>query len=118
ARPVQGCPGDGRAVGRVARRAGASEGGDRAGLHVDPADDVVADVADVEVALWTELDAVRLLELRLRRRTAVAAVARLARARDGGEEAGLHLDLAHGVVDHVDDVEIARGVEADFVRLV
>jgi hypothetical protein len=43
------------------------------------ADDVVADVADVKVALGTELQAVRLLELRvLVRRAAVAAVARFA----------------------------------------
>ncbi len=79
---------------------------------------MVADIADVEVALRPELDGVRLFELCLRGRAAVAAVTGLARAGERGEDAGLHVDLAHGVVDHVDDVEVARGIEAELVRLV
>ena len=81
ARAVQRRAGDRRAVGRRAGFAGAGEGGDDAGLHVHLADDVVADVADVEVARGVELDAVRLLELRVLRRAAVAASSRACRCR-------------------------------------
>jgi hypothetical protein len=55
-RPFQRGALDRRAIGRVAGLAGPGEGRDEARLHVDPADDMVADVADVEVALGSELD--------------------------------------------------------------
>ena len=62
-----------RAVGRVARLPGA---GKRQLItpvwKVDAADDVVADVADEEVALGIKLDAVRLVELGLGGGAAVA----------------------------------------------
>ena len=111
----QGGAFDGAAVGGGACGAGAGEGGDEAGFHVDLADDVVADVADVEVAFGAELDAVGLFELGVFGGSAVAAVAGFAGAGEGGEDAGFHVDLADGVVDHVDDEHVALGIEAEFV---
>ena len=77
---------------------------------------MIADVADEEIARRIELDAVRLLEGCFPRGAAVAAVAGLARAREGRDDAGFQRDFAHGVVAHVHDVEVAGLVEADFVR--
>lgn len=106
---------DGGAVGGGAGFAGACKGGDEAGLHVDLADDVVADVTDVKIALGSELDAVRLFELGVFGGAAVATVAGLASSGEGGEDAGFHVDLADGVVDHVDDEHVALGIEAEFM---
>lgn len=107
---------DGRAIGRRARFAHTGKGADRAGFHIDLADDVVADVADIQIALRSKLDAVRLLELGVLRRTTIAAVTRLAVSSDGGDDLGLEVDFAHGVVGHVHDVEIAFRIETQFVR--
>ena len=106
---------DGAAVGGGTGGASAGEGGDEAGFHVDLAYDVVADVADVEVAFGAELDAVGLFELGCFGGAAVATVAGLAISSQGGEDAGFHVDLADGVVDHVHDEHVALGVEAEFV---
>ena len=66
--------------------------------------------------MGVELDTVRLLQLGLIGRAAIARVARLARTDDGGDDARLHVDLAHGVVLHVDHEEIAAlRAEAQFV---
>ena len=106
---------DGGAIGGGAGGAGAGEGGDEASFHVDLADDVVADVADVEVTFGAELDAVGLVELGVFGRAAVTCVAFFAGAGEGGEDAGFHVDLANGIVDHVDDEHVALGIEAEFV---
>ena len=77
---------------------------------------MVADVADEEVAGGVELEAVRLLECGVLRRAAVTGVTRLARAGEGRDDAGLQVHLAHRVVAHVHDVEVARAVETNLVR--
>ena len=115
ARAAQRRAGDGRAVGRVAGLAGAGEGRDHASLHVDFADDVVADVADVEVALGVELDAVWLRELGLGGGAAIAGVAGLAGAGDGGDDLGLRVHAAHGVIRHVDDEEVSLAIETELM---
>ena len=105
------------AVGGDARLARAGDGTDALGLHVDLADDVIADVADEEVALGVELDAVRLAQLGLVGGAAVARVAGFARPDDRRDDPGLHVDLADGVVLHVDDEEVAAlRTETEFVR--
>jgi hypothetical protein len=106
---------DGTAVGGGAGGAGAGEGGDESGFHVDLADDVVADVTDVKIAFGSELDAVGLFELSVFGRSAIATVTGLASSGEGGEDAGFHVDLADGVVDHVHDEHVALRVEAEFV---
>lgn len=104
------------AVGGFAGLARACDGRDHLRLHIDLADDVVADVADKEVAVRVELDAVRLLQLGLFGGATVAGVTWLARADDRRDDAGLGVNLADGVVLHVHDEEItALRSEAEFV---
>ena len=58
----------------------------------------------------------RLFELRLGCRAAIAAVTCHAGAGEGGDDLRFHVDLAHDVVRHVDDVEIAFGIKAELMR--
>ena len=91
---------------------------DDARPQIDPANAMVADVGDVQVLLIVQRDAVRLLELSLNRRSAVAAKTGLARARQRRNDARLGIHAANEVVLHFDEEHVAIAVEADFVRLV
>lgn len=115
ARSLEGGAFDRRAVGGGSGLSGASEGADGAGFHVHGADDMVADVADEEVAIGSELDAVGLFELGGCGGAFVTGVAGFSGAGDGGDDVGFPVDFANGVVGHVDDEEIAVAVEPDFV---
>ena len=77
---------------------------------------MIADVTHIEGTVRTKLDAVRLLELRLGRRAAITGITRFAVAGDRGNDAGFHVHLAHGVVGHIDDVEIACRVKSQLMR--
>ena len=77
---------------------------------------MVADVANVEIARGIKLDAVRLLELRGVRGSAVAGIAGLSRAREGGDDAGLRVHFSDGAVHHVGDVKIPAAIKTDLMR--
>src|SRR5262245_32616160 len=72
ARAVEWGPGDLRAIGRRSFLPRAGECRDHACLHINPADAVVEDVADVKIAAGVELNAVSLIERRWRGGAAVA----------------------------------------------
>ena len=95
------------AVAAVAFFAAARDGGDDAGLAVDLAHDGVEAIDDVEVVVLVDDDGVRFIEGRRGRFAAVAGVAFLAGAGDGGDDAGLQIDLADAVIGGLGDVEMA-----------
>src|SRR5678816_2093121 len=105
-------------LGRRLLLAGAGEGRDEAYLHVHFAHAVIVDVADVEVTLGVEADAVWFIEARIYRRPAIAAEACDARAGDSRDGAALRIDAADEMVHALDEEQVAGAVEADFVRLV
>ncbi len=115
ARSFEGSAFERRAVGGGSGLSGAGESADGAGFHVYGADDVVADVADEEVAVGSELDAVGLFELGGCGGAFVAGVAGFSGAGDGGDDVGFPVDFANGVVGHIDNEEVAVSVEPDFV---
>src|SRR5579885_2547112 len=116
-RAVQGRARQGRAVRRGFAVADAGEGGDYAGGEIHPAYAVISDVADEQAAAAIERDAVRLAELRLGGRAAVAAKAWFARARDGGDDFGLGVHSHDGVVGHIHEEQVAGFVEAHLIGL-
>src|SRR5260370_32169385 len=83
---------------------------------MQPADALVADDADQQVAAPVEDDTVRLAKLRLRSRFAIAAESRRAGARDRGDDAALHVYFADHVAVALGDIEVALRVEAQLVR--
>jgi hypothetical protein len=61
----------GRAIRRWQAFAGSADGLDRAGREIHRADAMVSDIADQQPAVRSDSDAVRLAQLRFRRRAAV-----------------------------------------------
>ena len=114
--PLSGVPSSGRFVRRGALVAGAGKRRDRAALHVDEADPLVADVADEQVAGRVERDAVRLPQLRLGRGSTVTREPGHAGAGDRRDDARAGVDAADDVGVALDDEEVAGRVEPDFVR--
>jgi hypothetical protein len=76
---------------------------------------MVADVANIQISVWTELNAVRLLELRFVSRTAIARIACLTRPRNRADHSLHQIDLPHCVILHVDYKQITLPIEAQFV---
>ncbi len=66
-RPRKRCP-----IGRRLLFPGAGPGADKPRLHIDTTNAVVGDIADQQAAIGIELNAVRLIQKRLLRRTAIA----------------------------------------------
>ena len=118
ARAVEWGPGDLRAVGRRFFLPRSGECRDHACLHINLADAVVEDVADVKIAARVELDAVRLIERRLRGRAAVARKSGLARSRDGRNDPRPRVNAADDMIEPFDEKHIALFVETDFVRFI
>ena len=107
---------DRRLVGRVGGLASARVGLDDAGVEMQPADPLVADVADQEGAVAIEHDAVRLTQLRLHAGPFVPAEARDSGPGDRRDDAALRIHSPDHVVVALGDVEVPRLVELDFVR--
>jgi hypothetical protein len=108
---------DRSAVGRGAGFARSGDGGDDARIQIYETDRVIADIAHIQAAIRSELDAVRAVESGVLRGAAVAGVAAFLRAAgDGGDHAGLRVDAADGVVAGVRDEEISRAIETQLVR--
>lgn len=95
----------------------AGDGGEMIGFEINFADTVVADVSDVEIVVM-QGDGVWAVELDLRGGALVVVVTLLAGAGDDAGEAGFDVDEADDVVFHFDDVDVASGVEADFIGFV
>src|SRR5262249_1778559 len=89
---------------------------DRSRLRIDPANTIVHDVANVNVVRPVQSNAVRLRQLRLIRRTAIAAEAAHAGACRSRNSLRLHVDVSHDVIVAFSDIYIAFRVESDFVR--
>lgn len=77
---------------------------------------MVHDVANVKIARRIEGQAVRLIELRLCRWSAIATEALFARARDGGDDPRLRIHAAHSVVRQFDDEQITRLIPGQLIR--
>jgi hypothetical protein len=71
---------------------------------------VVAGIGEVDVAERINSHALRRVQLRLRRQTAVAVEPAHARTSDGGDEP-VRADLPDPVVETVGDIEVALAVE-------
>src|SRR5262245_51130507 len=118
ARAVEWGPGELRAIGRRSFLSCSGECRDHACLHINLADAVVEDVAYVKIAARVELDAVRLIERRLRGLSAVARKSGLARSRDGRNDPSPRVNAADDMIEPFDEKHIALFVETDFVRFV
>src|SRR5205823_1924974 len=104
------------AVAGVALLPGAGEGADSTRLRVDLADAVVPGVSQVDVPVGRHGEAVHAVEPRAERRSAIAAVALLTRARDRAEDApGVH--LADMLARQLDEEALAAHVEGNAQRL-
>src|SRR5262245_50669755 len=118
ARAVEWGPGDLRAIRRRFFLPCSGECRDHACLHINLADAVVEDVADVKVAARVELNAVRLIERRLRGSAAVARKSGLARSRDGRNDPRPRVNTTDNMIEPFDEKHIALFVETDFVRFI
>ena len=78
-------------------------------------------ISNVNVAVWSDRDITRHVEIRRRRRTAVAdrtiIVAWRADPRDGVNESGSVIDHPDAVVQGIGDVDITVGRGGDAARL-
>src|SRR5437867_1356400 len=81
----------------VAALTGAKHSRNRAGREIDAADRVVLGIGDVQRALRCISEALRTTQLRGHRRTAIAAVSRLAGAGDTVERLCRSIDAENGV---------------------
>ena len=79
---------------------------------------MIEHVADVERARGVEGEAVRLIELRFLRRSAIAGEAKLARARDGADDTGLRIHTAREMIQTFDEEKISVFVPRHFIRFV
>jgi hypothetical protein len=76
---------------------------------------MIADIANVQIPLGPKLDAVRLFELRFDRRPPIAGIARTTRPCDRGDSHRGKFHFADRMVLHIDDVQIPRRIETDFM---
>src|SRR4029078_2383876 len=83
---------------------------------MQPADALVADIADEERAVAIEHDAVRLAQLRLHTGPFASGEARDARPGDRRDDAARRVYLPDHMVVALGDVEVPGPVELDFVR--
>ena len=104
----------------AAELAGAVAGqrGDHAAAAVDPPHAPVQPIGDVDVASAIDDDAVRLVHLRLCRRTAVAGEAAFTGAGNRGDDAGARIDAADAVIVGIGKAQIAAGIEREIERIV
>src|SRR5437016_1762137 len=88
----------------------ARDGPDDAGLEVDGADAAVVQIGEVEVlALWIERRAIETAELRLLRRSAVAAEAFGACSREGTHTAAVRVEVTNALVPGVGQEQFPIG---------
>src|SRR5581483_6559871 len=76
------------------------------------AHDVVQGIADIKVALSIHHDGGGITEFSGSGGTTVPAITETSRTRDGRNDAGPDIHLAHDVVTAIDHVEIALGIHA------
>jgi hypothetical protein len=110
---LRGCGGSAIAVRALLAVAG--DGGDEP-VGGDLAHLLVAEIGDIEVAGCVQRQAVGRIELSQIRRTAVAEVAGMSVAGEGGDDAGRG-DFADAVIVGVGQVEVALAVDGDAVRV-
>src|SRR5690606_25034814 len=89
--------------------AGSGHGADLAGVEVDGADRPVVGVGDVEVAVRTDLEVARAVQLGVEGIAPVTRVAGLAGAGERVDRAGLQVDDADPVAHGLGQVELAAG---------
>ena len=112
------CRPAGPLLGGVVARVEAGEALDDAGSRVDAADVVGPLARQVEVAVGGDGDAAGGVHLGVHRRTAVAAAADLAAARDPGDDAAFGVDAAVDLVAEVGQVEVPLPVDGEVVGVV
>ena len=117
-RSVQGSSTNGRTVRSGARLAGSSKGGDDSRLRINPAQDVIANIGNVEVARWTKLYADGLVQPGLIGRSIIARVPLLTVAGERREQAALGIITTNHVIAGVANEEVASGIKAQFMRFV
>src|SRR5262245_39985429 len=107
---------DRRTVRRRLRDAGAGPRVDALGDKIDSANPLVADIADEQLPLTIDDDAVRLAELSLRRGATVAGKPGDVRAGKRRDHAGRAVDFSNDMVVTLGNVEMTARVELNFVR--
>jgi hypothetical protein len=76
---------------------------------------MIADIANIEIPFGPKLDAMRLFELRFDRRPPISGIAWTTRPCDRGDSHRGKFHFADRVVLHIDDVQIPRRIETDFM---
>ena len=79
---------------------------------------MIADIADEQRTVRRDCHTMRLPELCLASRTAVAAVSRLTRSRDSCDDPAARIHAPHDVILHFDEIHVAGLIEADFIWLI
>ena len=96
---------------------GARDRGDDARARDPQAHAMVVGVSDVDVARRVDCNAYWIVECRARARAAVAAEVLCSGARDRGDDARARDPQAHAIVVGVRDVDVARRVNGDALRI-
>src|SRR6185312_17342286 len=91
-------------------------GFDDSGIQMQPPDPLIADIANQECAVAVEQNAVRLVQLGLGARPAVAAEPPGAGPGYRRDDPGFHIYFADDVVVTLRDVQVALGIEAHLMR--
>ncbi len=119
ARAVQWSAVQRRAVRRGLTLSGPGERSDQPGLQIHPPNAPIADVGNVQrFAARVERDAVRLPQLRLRRRTSVARKSRHPGPGQRRNDSRLTVHAPHHVIRHLGEIHVPRRIEKNLVRLI
>ncbi len=77
---------------------------------------MIANVTNVEISIGSELNAVRLIELRLASWPSVTVISLFSSSGDSRDDLCLHIDLSYRMILHVDNKKIASRIKTNFVR--
>ena len=114
-RTFKRCVLNGRTIGSGSRFTGSRKGRDRLCFHIDTADDMIADIANVQIAVWPELNAVGFVELCFGCGASIPAITWLARSSQRRNRSGLEVDFANRMVVHVDNEKVAGSIESNLM---
>src|SRR5207248_11165064 len=105
-------------IRRASRFASSGECRNDAGLRVDSAHTVIENVAYINVARSIKSNAVRLIELSLRRGTAVTGKPPALRsAGNHRDDSCLQIDAPDDIIIALNNIQIACVVESEFMRV-
>ena len=76
---------------------------------------MIADIANVQIAVWPELNAVRFVELCFGCGATISAITWLACSSQRRNRSGLEVDFANRMVVHVDNEKVAGSIESNLM---